>query len=82
MILALATKVPYVGLVIAGVIFVKNVTLNGAKDIPKSTGKPSPAPTNQPPLASSNQIVKGLSGAAASVCTLAIKKLMNKFSAF
>jgi hypothetical protein len=44
-----------------------------AKNIPKNTPKPGQvAPTSQPELVPSQQIITGLSGAAATVCSLAI----------
>lgn len=46
-----------------------------AKDVPKNIPTPSevcPAPTPQPALAPSQQIISGLSGAAASICALAV----------
>ena len=49
-----------------------------AKDISKNTPKPGPGevspspPANQPATVPSKEIVKGLSGAAASVCALAV----------
>ena len=44
-----------------------------AKDIPKNTpGEVCPSPSNQPAIAPSKEIVKGVSGVAASVCALAI----------
>lgn len=44
-----------------------------AKDIPKNTpGEVCPSPSNQPAIAPSKEIVKGLSGLAASVCALAV----------
>ena len=46
------------------------------KDIPKNTPKPGEVcpspPANQPAIAPSQKIVKGLSGVAASVCALAV----------
>lgn len=45
------------------------------KDVPKDTPKPDqvcPSPTPQPTLVPSQQIISGLSGAAATVCALAI----------
>lgn len=45
------------------------------KDVPKDTPKPDqvcPSPTPQPTLVPSEQIISGLSGAAATVCALAI----------
>ena len=56
-------------------IFGMTILPAGAKDIPKSTPSPKdlcPAPANQPVLAPSQQIVKGFSGAAATICALAV----------
>ena len=48
-----------------------------AKDIPKNNLTPGPGdvcpnPANQPAIAPSKEIVKGISGVAASVCALAV----------
>ena len=46
-----------------------------AKDVPKDTPKPGqacPSPTPQPELVSSQQIISGFSGAAATICGLAV----------
>jgi hypothetical protein len=46
-----------------------------AKDVPKNGVKPgevSPTPTQKPILAPSQQIISGLSGAAATMCALAV----------
>ena len=42
-----------------------------AKEVPKA-GEVAPSPSNQPAIAPSKEIVKGVSGVAASVCALAI----------
>lgn len=58
---------------IFGVTLLTPVLSAVAKDIPKDAPKPGPnevCPTNQP--VPSKEIVKGLSGAAASVCALAV----------
>ena len=60
---------------IFGVTLLAPVLPAVAKDIPKNTPKPGevcPAPTPQPALVPSQQITAGLSGAAASICALAV----------
>ena len=61
---------------IFGVTLLTPVLSAVAKDIPKNTPKPggvSPSPpANQPAIVPSKEIVKGLSGVAASVCALAV----------
>ena len=58
---------------IFGLITLVPVLPAGAKDVPKSQpGQVCPAPTQQPVQAPSQQIIKGLSGAAASLCALAV----------
>lgn len=58
---------------IFGVTLLTPVLSAVAKDIPKKGPKPSGvAPANQPATVPSNEIVKGLSGIAASVCALAV----------
>jgi hypothetical protein len=58
---------------IFGVTLLTPVLLAVAKDIPKNTPKPGDVgPANQPAIVPSKEIVKGLSGVAASVCALAV----------
>jgi hypothetical protein len=61
---------------IFGITFFSSVLTAVAKDIPKNVpnpGVPSPTPSpGSPSLVPSEQIVAGLSGAAATVCALAI----------
>lgn len=63
---------------IFGVTLLTPVLSAVAKDIPKNAPKPGPSdvcpspPANQPAIAPSKEIVKGLSGIAASVCALAV----------
>lgn len=58
---------------IFGVTLLTPVLPAVAKDIPKQAPKPNGvAPANQPAIAPSKEIVKGLSGIAASVCALAV----------
>jgi hypothetical protein len=60
---------------IFGVTLLASVLTAVAKDVPKNTPKPGqvcPCPTSQPALVPSQQIITGLSGAAATICALAI----------
>ena len=61
---------------IFGVTLLTPVLSAVAKDIPKNTPKPGEVcpspPANQPAIVPSKEIVKGLSGVAASVCALAV----------
>lgn len=60
---------------IFGVTLLASVLPAVAQDVPKDTPKPDqvcPSPTPQPTLVPSQQIISGLSGAAATVCALAI----------
>nr|UZC30173.1 hypothetical protein [Entomoneis sp.] len=61
---------------IFGVTLLTSVLPAVAKDIPKNTPTPgevcSSPPANQTAIAPSKEIVKGLSGVAASVCALAV----------
>ena len=60
---------------IFGVTLFAPVLTAVAKDVPKNGAKPGqvcPTPTQKPMLVSSQQIVSGLSGAAATICALAI----------
>ena len=60
---------------IFGVTLLAPVLPAVAKDLPKNRAKPGevcPAPTPKPELVPSQQIIGGLSGAAATVCALAV----------
>ena len=60
---------------IFGVTLLAPVLPAVAKDLPKKGPKPGqvcPAPTPQPALAPSEQIITGLAGAAATICGLAV----------
>ena len=61
---------------IFGVTLLTPVLSAVAKDIPKNTSKPGEvapsSPSNQPALTPSKEIVKGVSGAAAALCGLAV----------
>jgi len=60
---------------IFGVTLLAPVLPAVAKDLPKKGAKPGevcPAPTPKPALVPSQQIVGGLSGAAATICALAL----------
>ena len=60
---------------IFGVTLLAPVLPAVAKDLPKKGAKPGevcPAPTSKPALVPSQQIVDGLSGAAATICALAV----------
>ncbi len=60
---------------IFGVTLLAPVLPAVAKDVPKKGANPGqvcPAPTSQPALAPSQQIITGLSGAAATICALAV----------
>ena len=61
---------------IFGVTLLTSVLSAVAKDTPKNTPTPAEVcpspPANQPAIASSEQIVKAVSGAAATLCALAV----------
>lgn len=60
---------------IFGVTLLASVLPAVAKDVPKKGAKPGevcPAPTQTPALVPSQQIISGLSGAAATICALAV----------
>ena len=58
---------------IFGVVLVAPILPAVAKDVPKNVpNKVCPSPTPKPALVPSQQIITGLSGAAASICALAI----------
>lgn len=57
---------------IFGVTLLAPVLPAVAKDLPAKPGEVCPAPTPKPALVPSQQIVGGLSGAAATICALAV----------
>lgn len=60
---------------IFGITLLTSVLPAVAKDLPKKGAKPDqlcPAPTSNPSVTPSQQIIGGLSGAAATVCALAV----------